>query len=247
MDIDIKKIKDELEGYEIKVKMFKAPARYTQYFEHDQGFIKALKKRDIIKFGWTAVKSFDSEKIDELCVGEMMALIRNFPAYAAGAQEKEGDISFELRETVINKLVALLQKANQLNPNIYSVGTCTDAVTLKALDDVKHDQDKRAEERKELKEEMLSIIKEAYPNLENFDELSEKAMNCQLAIGMPFEMLNVAYPGEQGANKKENVKEGSVIIKTEWGSLGENQRGTIKYKTEVTSENGLITQWKDIN
>lgn len=243
--MDLLQIREELEGYETKVKLFKVPARYKANLESDMKIFKRLKQEGIFNAGFASIKDYDAARVNELSVSEIISLIRHFPKYAAAA--KENDASFQFRECLIEKLVEIIEKANQLNPNITDLNTISGSVTIDTLDDIKEKTDTRNEEVAKAKDEMLSIIKEMYPNLDNFEELSSKALNGQLAIGMPEEMLSIIFASEKGANQKENVKEGKVIVKKEYGYLGENQRGSAKYKKEVTIENGLVSQWKDIN
>ena len=243
--MDLKQIREELEGYETKVKLFKTPARYKANFESDRKIFKRLKKEGIFNAGFASIKDYDAARVNELSVSEIISLIRHFPAYASSA--KENDVSFQFRECLIEKLVEIIEKANQVNPNVTDLNTISGSVTIDTLDDIKEKQDLRDETMAKAQVELLSIIKKMYPNLDNFEELSSKALNGQLAIGMPEEMLALVFASENGANQKENVKEGKTIVKKEYGYLGENQRGVSKYKTEVTIENGLVSRWKDIN
>ena len=249
--MDLNQIREELEGYETKSGIFKKAARFKANFQSDEKIFKRLKKEGIFNARFFSIQDYDAAKVNELSVSEIISLIRHFPMYASGAAE--GDVSFQFRECLIEKLVEIIEKANQLNPNITDLNAISGSVTIGSLGEIQELKDKKnkevAERNKEVAEgkiKMLSMIKEIYPNLDNFEELSSKALNGQLAIGMPEGMLSVIFL-EEGANKKENVKEGKAVVKKEYGYLGENQRGAAKYKTEVTIENGFVSQWKDIN
>ena len=65
---------------------------------------------------------------------------------------------------------------------------------------------------------------------------------------MPAEFLQVVFPDEYpGANKKESVTKDKVSFTVQYGSLGKNNRGNIKYRKEFSVENDLIVKWRDIN
>ncbi|MDC0367786.1 hypothetical protein OAM91_03230 [Gammaproteobacteria bacterium] len=241
--MDLEQIREELEGYSTKVKIF-GHQRYKEHVFLDRKILKEIKKKGIMKVGLMSFKDYDAERIDELTVSEMISLVRHFPAWSRNGK---GHKCYQLRECLIERIVETIEKANELNPDITDLNSISGSMSLNILDDMKEKEDIRNENLAKAKDKLLSSIEELHPNLDNFEELSFKALNGQLAIGMPEEMLFLVFESERGANQKENVKEGKTIIKREYGYLGKNQRGAAKYKTEVTIENGLVSQWRDIN
>ena len=110
-------------------------------------------------------------------------------------------------------------------------------------------QQKENEEKiKQLKIDMAEQVKSLYDNLEGIDKFNQEALEGKYSIGMPAMYLSVVFPSEgMGANKKESVSADGVKFVVEYESLGENSRGTVKYKKEFKVENELIVGWRDIN
>ena len=109
-------------------------------------------------------------------------------------------------------------------------------------------QKEEAEKIKQMSIDLAESIKNLYSHLEEIDKFNQEAIEGKYSIGMPSMYLSVVYTGEgMGANKKETVTSDGVKFVVEYESLGENSRGTVKYKKEFKVENELITGWKDIN
>jgi hypothetical protein len=264
----INQIREELEGYETKIKLFKVPPRYKENFEWDSKIFKRLKKESIFKTGFLGlgkIEDYDAEKINELNVTEIIALIRHFPGYASAA--KPGDVSYQFRESLIEHLIKIAQA-------LYIIDT--DSAAAISVGGYRKDITGRRELFNKVvaeltlakvltgniplgyqneiwvseiaKNNLFTEIKEKYSQLENIDEFVNKAMDGELALGMPAGMMDlVFFEDSKWENSKESVKDNSTIIKAEFGYKGRNQRGNTKYEKEITFKNGFVTSWKDIN
>ena len=259
-------IKDYLESYPAKIKLMGMDERCTKMLENDtKTLANLIKERKVIinKGMFQAKFEFDDSQIDDLSFHEMHAIIRNFPYWAAKSPGEKGE-NYYIRTKMIDKIIELVKYADDVHtgfecegeePIIRDVLYFKTSLTMNKVKEVESDiqereaQQKENEEKiKQLKIDMAEQVKSLYDNLEGIDKFNQEALEGKYSIGMPAMYLSVVFPSEgMGANKKESVSADGVKFVVEYESLGENSRGTVKYKKEFKVENELIVGWRDIN
>ena len=263
-------IKDYLESYPAKIKLMGMDERCTKMLQDDQKTLANLiKERKVIvnKGMFQSKFEFDDSQIDDLSISEMHAVIRNFSYWAAKSAGEKGD-NYYIRTKMIDKIIELIKYADDVHtgfeckgeePIIDDLLHFDQSVTANKVKEIESNvqkineeyeakQKEREEKLNQLKIEMAEKIKSIYENVEGIDKFNQEALEGKYSIGMPAEYLRVIFPAEgEGANKKESVSADGVKFTVEYESLGENSRGTMKYKKEFKVENELIVGWKDIN
>ena len=259
-------IKDYLESYPAKIKLMGMDERCTKMLENDTKILANLiKERKVIinKGMFQAKFEFDDSQIDDLSISEMHAVIRNFSYWAAKSAGEKGE-NYYIRTKMIDKIIELVKYADDVHtgfecegeePIIRDLLYFKTSLTMNKVKEVESDiqereaQQKENEEKiKQLKIDMAEQVKSLYDNLEGIDKFNQEALEGKYSIGMPAMYLSVVFPSEgMGANKKESVSADGVKFVVEYESLGENSRGTVKYKKEFKVENELIVGWRDIN
>tara|TARA_B100001540_G_C15684166_1_gene586236 strand:+ start:173 stop:1003 length:831 start_codon:yes stop_codon:yes gene_type:complete len=259
-------IKDYLESYPAKIKLMGMDERCTKMLENDtKTLANLIKERKVIinKGMFQAKFEFDDSQIDDLSISEMHAVIRNFSYWAAKSAGEKGE-NYYIRTKMIDKIIELVKYADDVHtgfecegeePIIRDLLYFKTSLTMNKVKEVESDiqereaQQKENEEKiKQLKIDMAEQVKSLYDNLEGIDKFNQEALEGKYSIGMPAMYLSVIFPSEgMGANKKESVSADGVKFVVEYESLGENSRGTVKYKKEFKVENELIVGWRDIN
>ena len=259
-------IKDYLESYPAKIKLMGMDERCTKMLENDtKTLANLIKERKVIinKGMFQAKFEFDDSQIDDLSISEMHAVIRNFSYWAAKSAGEKGE-NYYIRTKMIDKIIELVKYADDVHtgfecegeePIIRDLLYFKTSLTMNKVKEVESDiqereaQQKENEEKiKQLKIDMAEQVKSLYDNLEGIDKFNQEALEGKYSIGMPAMYLSVVFPSEgMGANKKESVSADGVKFVVEYESLGENSRGTVKYKKEFKVENELIVGWRDIN
>tara|TARA_B100000886_G_scaffold175268_1_gene120047 strand:+ start:174 stop:1016 length:843 start_codon:yes stop_codon:yes gene_type:complete len=263
-------IKDYLESYPAKIKIMGMDERCTKMLGDDTKILRVIQKerKIIINKGMFNKKfEFDDSQIDDLSFHEMHAIIRNFSYWAAKSPGEKGE-NYYIRTKMIDKIIELIKYADDVHtgfecegeePIIRDLLHFDQSVTANKVKEVESNLQKINEEyeakrkeneekRNQLKIEMAEKVKNAYENVEGIDKFNQEALEGKYSIGMPAMYLTVIFLEEgAGANKKESVSEDGVQFTVEYESLGENSRGTVKYKKEFKVENELIVGWKDIN
>ena len=263
-------IKDYLESYPTKVKFSGNDSRYEKMFMEDRKTLAILikQRKVIINKGMFKPKfEFDDSQIDDLSFYEMHAIIRNFPHWAAKSPGEKGE-NYYIRTKMIDKIIELIKYADDVHtgfecegeePIIRDLLHFDQSVTANKVKEVESNvqkineeyeakQKEREEKLNQLKIEMAEKIKSIHENVEGIDKFNQEALEGKYSIGMPADYLRVIFPTEgEGANKKESVSADGVKFTVEYESLGENSRGTMKFKKEFKVENELIVGWKDIN
>ena len=259
-------IKDYLESYPAKIKLMGMDERCTKMLENDTKILANLiKERKVIinKGMFQAKFEFDDSQIDDLSISEMHAVIRNFSYWAAKSAGEKGE-NYYIRTKMIDKIIEIVKYADDVHtgfecegeePIIRDLLYFKTSLTMNKVKEVESDiqereaQQKENEEKiKQLKIDMAEQVKSLYDNLEGIDKFNQEALEGKYSIGMPAMYLSVVFPSEgMGANKKESVSADGVKFVVEYESLGENSRGTVKYKKEFKVENELIVGWRDIN
>ena len=259
-------IKDYLESYPAKIKLMGMDERCTKMLQDDQKTLANLiKERKVIvnKGMFQSKFEFDDSQIDDLSISEMHAVIRNFSYWAAKSAGEKGD-NYYIRTKMIDKIIELVKYADDVHtgfecegeePIIRDLLYFKTSLTMNKVKEVESDiqeheaQQKENEEKlKQAKIDMAEQVKSLYDNLEGIDKFNQEALEGKYSIGMPAMYLSVVFPSEgMGANKKESVSADGVKFVVEYESLGENSRGTVKYKKEFKVENELIVGWRDIN
>tara|TARA_B100000401_G_C52740248_1_gene687942 strand:- start:259 stop:1086 length:828 start_codon:yes stop_codon:yes gene_type:complete len=259
-------IKDYLESYPAKIKLMGMDERCTKMLQDDQKTLANLiKERKVIvnKGMFQSKFEFDDSQIDDLSISEMHAVIRNFSYWAAKSAGEKGE-NYYIRTKMIDKIIELVKYADDVHtgfecegeePIIRDLLYFKTSLTMNKVKEVESDiqereaQQKENEEKiKQLKIDMAEQVKSLYDNLEGIDKFNQEALEGKYSIGMPAMYLSVIFPSEgMGANKKESVSADGVKFVVEYESLGENSRGTVKYKKEFKVENELIVGWRDIN
>ena len=259
-------IKDYLESYPAKIKLMGMDERCTKMLQDDQKTLANLiKERKVIvnKGMFQSKFEFDDSQIDDLSISEMHAVIRNFSYWAAKSAGEKGE-NYYIRTKMIDKIIELVKYADDVHtgfecegeePIIRDLLYFKTSLTMNKVKEVESDiqereaQQKENEEKiKQLKIDMAEQVKSLYDNLEGIDKFNQEALEGKYSIGMPAMYLSVVFPSEgMGANKKESVSADGVKFVVEYESLGENSRGTVKYKKEFKVENELIVGWRDIN
>lgn len=259
-------IKDYLESYPAKIKLIGMDERYHKMTADDVKTLKTLTKerKVIINKGMFKKKfEFDDSQINDLSISEMHAIIRHFPGWAAKSPGEKGE-NYYIRTKMIDKIIELVKYADDVHtgfecegeePIIRDLLYFKQSLTMNEVKEVESDikveeaqQKEEAEKIKQMSIDLAESIKNLYSHLEEIDKFNQEAIEGKYSIGMPSMYLSVVYTGEgMGANKKETVTSDGVKFVVEYESLGENSRGTVKYKKEFKVENELITGWKDIN
>lgn len=259
-------IKDYLESYPAKIKLMGMDERCTKMLENDtKTLANLIKERKVIinKGMFQAKFEFDDSQIDDLSISEMHAVIRNFSYWAAKSAGEKGE-NYYIRTKMIDKIIELVKYADDVHtgfecegeePIIRDLLYFKTSLTMNKVKEVESDiqereaQQKENEEKiKQLKIDMAEQVKSLYDNLEGIDKFNQEALEGKYSIGMPAMYLSVVFPSEgMGANKKESVSADGIKFVVEYESLGENSRGTVKYKKEFKVENELIVGWRDIN
>ena len=264
-------IRDYLESYPAKAKIMGMDERCTRMiFEDKKTLAILIKHRKVIikpKGMFQNKFEFDDSQIDDLSFHEMHAIIRNFPYWAAKSPGEKGE-NYYIRTKMIDKIIELVKYADDVHtgfecegeePIIRDLLHFDQSVTANKVKEVESNvqkineeyeakQKEREEKLNQLKIEMAEKIKSIHENVEGIDKFNQEALEGKYSIGMPADYLRVIFPTEgEGANKKESVSADGVKFTVEYESLGENSRGTIKYKKEFKVENELIVGWKDIN
>jgi len=263
-------IKDYLESYPVKIKLMGMDERCTKMMEFDSKIlIDLIKQRKVLtnKGFFNKKWEFDDSQIDDLSFHEMHAIIRNFSYWAAKSPGEKGK-NYYIRTKMIDKIIEVVKYADDVHtgfecegeePIIRDLLHFKQSLTANMIKEVeteikeineKHEAEikENEEKRNQLKIKFTESIKNEYENVEGIDKFNQEALEGKYSIGMPAMYLGVIFPEEdRGANKKESVSADGVKFTVEYGSLGENSRGTVKYKKEFKVENELIVGWRDIN
>ena len=259
-------IKDYLESYPAKIKLMGMDERCTKMLENDtKTLANLIKERKVIinKGMFQAKFEFDDSQIDDLSISEMHAVIRNFSYWAAKSAGEKGE-NYYIRTKMIDKIIELVKYADDVHtgfecegeePIIRDLLYFKTSLTMNKVKEVESDIQEREAQQKESEEKIMQLkidmaeqVKSLYDNLEGIDKINQEALEGKYSIGMPAMYLSVVFPSEgMGANKKESVSADGIKFVVEYESLGENSRGTVKYKKEFKVENELIVGWRDIN
>lgn len=259
-------IKDYLESYPAKIKLMGMDERCTKMLENDtKTLANLIKERKVIinKGMFQAKFEFDDSQIDDLSISEMHAVIRNFSYWAAKSAGEKGE-NYYIRTKMIDKIIELVKYADDVHtgfecegeePIIRDLLYFKTSLTMNKVKEVESDIQEREAQQKESEEKIMQLkidmaeqVKSLYDNLEGIDKFNQEALEGKYSIGMPAMYLSVVFPSEgMGANKKESVSADGIKFVVEYESLGENSRGTVKYKKEFKVENELIVGWRDIN
>ena len=128
----------------------------------------------------------------------------------------------------------------------------------KLKSDKKREQEKE-KAKKEQEKEKAKALKEKESNarlnyleknenklfdLTNFDEIKNDFIGGSVCLGMPMEFVEQIWG--RAANKKESFLNGKAKTVAQFGELGENRLGNMKYQCEFSFEDGLLVGWKEL-